>query len=115
MIRPLLEQTLESVSKALADARKGPSDLDAILLVGGSTRTPLIAQMLKERTNLTPREEIHPDLCVALGAGVLASRLGGHEVERVLVDVSPYSFGISLSPLLQTDPPAQQSFAHYPH
>jgi molecular chaperone DnaK (HSP70) len=95
MIRPLLEQTLESVSKALADARKGPSDLDAILLVGGSTRTPLIAQMLKERTNLTPREEIHPDLCVALGAGVLASRLGGHEVERVLVDVSPYSFGIS--------------------
>ena len=95
MIRPLLEQTLESVSKALADARKGPSDLDAILLVGGSTRTPLITQMLKERTNLTPREEIHPDLCVALGAGVLASRLGGHEVERVLVDVSPYSFGIS--------------------
>jgi molecular chaperone DnaK len=95
MIRPLLEQTLESVSKALADARKGPSDLDAILLVGGSTRTPLIAEMLKERTGITPREEIHPDLCVALGAGVLASRLGGHDVERVLVDVSPYSFGVS--------------------
>jgi molecular chaperone DnaK len=95
MIRPLLEQTLESVSKALADARKGPSDLDAILLVGGSTRTPLIAEMLKERTGITPRDEIHPDLCVALGAGVLASRLGGHDVERVLVDVSPYSFGVS--------------------
>ena len=95
MIRPLLEQTLESVSRALADAAKSPSDLDAILLVGGSTRTPLIARMLKERTGLTPREEIHPDLCVALGAGVLASRLGGHDVERVLVDVSPYSFGIS--------------------
>jgi len=95
MIRPLLEQTLESVSKALADARKGPSDLDAILLVGGSTRTPLVSRMLEERTGLTPREEIHPDLCVALGAGVLASRLAGHEVERVLVDVSPYSFGVS--------------------
>ncbi|MBO0911921.1 MAG: Hsp70 family protein, partial [Acidobacteria bacterium] len=95
MIRPLLEQTLESVSRALADAAKSPSDLDAILLVGGSTRTPLIARMLRERTGLTPREEIHPDLCVALGAGVLASRLGGHDVERVLVDVSPYSFGIS--------------------
>lgn len=95
MIRPLLEQTLESVSKALADARKGPSDLDAILLVGGCTRTPLIAEMLKERTGITPREEIHPDLCVALGAGVVASRLGGHDVERVLVDVSPYSFGVS--------------------
>jgi molecular chaperone DnaK len=95
MIRPLVEQTLEHMSKALADAGKGPADLDAILLVGGSTRTPLVARMIEERTGLTPREEIHPDLCVALGAGVLASRLAGHEVERVLVDVTPYSFGVS--------------------
>src|SRR6266567_7177874 len=95
MIRPLLEKTLESVSKALADSRKSPGDMDAILLVGGSTRTPLVSRLLHERTGLVPREEIHPDLCVALGAGVLASRLAGHEVERVLVDVSPYSFGIS--------------------
>ena len=95
LIRPLVEQTLEHMSKALSDARKGPSDLDAILLVGGSTRTPLVAQMIEERTGLTPREEIHPDLCVALGAGVMASRLAGHEVERVLVDITPYSFGVS--------------------
>jgi molecular chaperone DnaK len=74
MISPLLEQTLETVSKALADAGKIPSDLDAILLVGGSTRTPLIGQILTESTGLIPREDIHPDLCVALGAGVLASR-----------------------------------------
>jgi molecular chaperone DnaK (HSP70) len=51
--------------------------------------------MIEERTGLTPREEIHPDLCVALGAGVMAARLAGHEVERVLVDVTPYSFGVS--------------------
>ena len=95
MIRPLVEQTLEHMSKALADAGKGPSDLDAILLVGGSTRTPLVARLIEERTGLTPREEIHPDLCVALGAGVMASRLAGHEVERVLVDVTPHSFGVS--------------------
>jgi molecular chaperone DnaK (HSP70) len=95
MIRPLVEQTLEHMSKALADAGKGPSELDAILLVGGSTRTPLVARMIEERTGLTPREEIHPDLCVALGAGVMASRLAGHEIERVLVDVTPYSFGVS--------------------
>jgi molecular chaperone DnaK (HSP70) len=95
MIRPLVEQTLEHMSKALADAGKGPSELDAILLVGGSTRTPLVARMIEERTRLTPREEIHPDLCVALGAGVMASRLAGHEVDRVLVDVTPYSFGVS--------------------
>jgi molecular chaperone DnaK (HSP70) len=95
MIRPLVEQTLEHMSKALTDAGKGPSDLDAILLVGGSTRTPLVARLIEERTGLTPREEIHPDLCVALGAGVLASRLAGHQIDRVLVDVTLYSFGVS--------------------
>ena len=95
MIRPLVESTLDSVSKALSDARKSPADLDAILLVGGSTRTPLIPQRLQELTGLAPRQDVHPDLCVALGAGVLASRLAGHEVERVLVDVSPFSFGPS--------------------
>src|ERR1700723_68032 len=95
MIRPLLDQTLDHMSKALADAGKSPSDLDAILLVGGSTRTPLVGRLIEERTGLTPREEIHPDLCVALGAAVMASRLAGHQVERVLVDVTPYSFGVS--------------------
>jgi len=95
LIRSLIEQTMEHMSKALADAGKGLSDLDAILLVGGSTRTPLVARMIEERTGLTPREEIHPDLCVALGAGVMASRLAGYEIERVLVDVTPYSFGVS--------------------
>jgi molecular chaperone DnaK (HSP70) len=95
MIRPLVEKTLESVSKAMNDAGKTARDLDTILLVGGSTRTPLVSRLLYERTGIQPREEIQPDLCVALGAGVLASRLAGHNVERVLVDVSPYSFGIS--------------------
>jgi molecular chaperone DnaK (HSP70) len=95
MIRPLLESTLESVAKAMEDAQKGPGDLDAVLLVGGATRTPLAAELLEQRTKLTPRRDVHPDLCVALGAGLLASRLGGHEVERLLVDVCPYSFGVS--------------------
>ena len=95
MIRPLLDQTLDHMSKALSDAGKSPSDLDAILLVGGSTRTPLVSSLIEERTGLTPREDIHPDLCVALGAAVMASRLAGHQVERVLVDVTPYSFGVS--------------------
>jgi molecular chaperone DnaK len=95
MIRPLIESTLDSVSKALSDARKSPGDLDAILLVGGSTRTPVISRRLQELTGLEPRQDVHPDLCVALGAGVLASRIAGHQVERVLVDVSPFSFGPS--------------------
>jgi len=95
MIGSLIESTLDSVSKAMDDAAKKPGDLDAILLVGGSTRIPMVSRVLEERAGITPRHDIHPDLCVGLGAGVLASRLSGHEVDRVLVDVSPYSFGPS--------------------
>lgn len=90
-----MESTLDSVSQALADAGKRPGELDAILLVGGSTRTPLVSRLLRVRTGLDPRQDVHPDLGVALGAGVLASRLAGRDVDRVLVDVSPYSFGPS--------------------
>jgi molecular chaperone DnaK len=95
MIGPLIESTLDSVSKAMDNVGKKPGDLDAILLVGGSTRIPLVSRILEERAGIVPRHEIHPDLCVALGAGVLASRLSGRGVDRVLVDVSPYSFGPS--------------------
>jgi molecular chaperone DnaK len=95
MIRPLVESTLDSVSKALQDSRKKPGDMNAVLLVGGSTRTPLVFDLLTERMGIEPSQEVHPDLCVALGAGVLASRLSGRDVNRVLVDVSPYSFGVS--------------------
>lgn len=95
MIRPLLDSTLESVFQALDDAGKRADDIDVILLVGGSTRMPLVRDMLEERVGATVRQDVHPDLCVALGAGLLASRLQGHDVDRVLVDISPYSFGPS--------------------
>ncbi len=95
LIRPMVESTLDSVSKALQDSGKKPGDMDAVLLVGGSTRTPLVFNLLSELMAIEPRQDVHPDLCVALGAGVLASRLAGREVDRVLVDVSPYSFGVS--------------------
>ena len=95
MILPLVESTLKSVSQALTDAGKKADDLDAVLLVGGSTRTPLVMRILEERIGLPPKADVHPDLCVALGAGVIASRLTGHDIKRVLVDITPYSFGIS--------------------
>ena len=110
LIRPLVESTLESVSKALGDAGKSPSDIDAVLLVGGSTRTPLVASTLEDRLGIQPSQDVHPDLCVALGAGMLASRLAGREVERVLVDVSPYSFGPSYMGLREGAP-----YAHCYH
>jgi molecular chaperone DnaK len=95
MIRPLIESTLDSVFQAMEDADKLADDIDVILLVGGSTRTPLARELLEERIGTAVRQDVHPDLCVALGAGLLASRLQGHDVERVLVDISPYSFGPS--------------------
>jgi len=107
MIRPLIESTLDCVSKAMRDAGKKAGDLDAVLLVGGSTRIPFVLQAIEEQTGVTPRHDIHPDLCVSLGAGVLASRLSGHDVERVLVDVSPYSFGPSYL--------GEQEGVSYPH
>ncbi len=104
LIRPLLEGTLDSVHRALTDAGKRPEDVNEILLVGGATRTPLVSALLEEKTGLTPRQELHPDLCVAFGAGVLAARISGHDIERVLVDISPYSFGPSYFGLLNGMP-----------
>jgi molecular chaperone DnaK (HSP70) len=95
LIRPMVESTLDSVSKALQDSGRKSGDMDSVLLVGGSTRTPLVCGLLSELMGIEPRQDVHPDLCVALGAGVLAARLAGREVDRVLLDVSPYSFGVS--------------------
>ncbi|MDR2391345.1 MAG: Hsp70 family protein [Planctomycetota bacterium] len=95
LIFPLLERSLESVTRAREAAGAAGRDLDAILLVGGSTRTPLVAELLRERSRMEPLRELHPDLCVALGAGTLAARLSGKGVERILVDVSAHSFGVS--------------------
>ncbi len=95
LIDPFLERTLDSVHRAIQDSGIQATQLDGILLVGGATRIPSIATRLQERTGVEPSREVHPDLCVALGAGVLASRLAGRDVERILVDVSPYSFGPS--------------------
>jgi molecular chaperone DnaK (HSP70) len=104
LTRHLIEGTLDSLHQALSDAGKRPEQVDEILLVGGATRTPLVSALLEGKTGLVPRQELHPELCVALGAGVLAARLSGHDVDRVLVDISPYSFGPSYFGLLDGRP-----------
>ncbi len=93
MIEPYIEQTLEAVHIALDGAGLNVADLDEILLVGGTTRTPLIQQRLEEILSLQPRSEIDPDLCVATGAAVQAAVIAGQQVGRVLVDITPYTFG----------------------
>lgn len=95
LIRHMVETTLDSVHQALSDAGKRPDQIDEVLLVGGASRTPLVAQLLEDKTGLVPHQDLQPELCVALGAGVLAARQAGHNIDRVLVDISPYSFGPS--------------------
>ena len=84
-----------SVTTALNDAGVRPSQLDRILLVGGSTRIPRIAQLLAERLGQEPHGEVDPDLCVALGAAVQAGIEMGQDMQSVLVDITPYTFGTS--------------------
>ncbi|MFQ5740099.1 MAG: Hsp70 family protein [Acidobacteriota bacterium] len=95
MIEESLSRTMEAVSRALNDAKVTPGQLDKILLVGGSTRIPRIAEMLRERLGKEPHGEVDPELCVALGAALQAGIEMGVEVETVLVDVTPYTFGTS--------------------
>jgi molecular chaperone DnaK len=95
LIRPLLEETLDAIDRALSDAELTAENLDRVILVGGSTRIPLIQEMIEMRLDQTPTDGIEPDLCVALGASLQAGVLTGEEVEAILVDVIPHSLGIA--------------------
>lgn len=94
LIRPLLRATLESVDRALKDAGLRPRDLDKVLLVGGSTRIPLVRQILADHLGQEPSSAVHPDEAVALGAAIQAAIIAGEPIEAVLVDVAPHSLGI---------------------
>jgi molecular chaperone DnaK len=95
LLRPRLEATLISVRQALRDARIPAEALDTVLLVGGSTRIPLVAELLAEELGRPPRAEVDPELVVALGAATQAAIIAGEDVEAILVDVTPHSLGIA--------------------
>ncbi|PIE72618.1 MAG: heat-shock protein Hsp70 [Deltaproteobacteria bacterium] len=95
MITPLVDNTLDSVHTVLRDGGITSSDVDEVLLVGGSTNIPFIQQKLEEIFQKPPRHEINPDLCVASGAALQAATLAGEQVQAILVDVTPYTFGTS--------------------
>ena len=94
LIRPLVEKTLEPVNQALKDAKLSASDLDQILLVGGSTRVPLVQEEVKKITGKEPHKGINPDECVSLGASIQGGVLSGEVKDLVLLDVTPLSLGI---------------------
>ncbi len=94
LVRPLLDKTITCVGQALDDAKLNPSQLDRVLLVGGSTRSPIVSEMLEERLNQPAHQEVDPDLCVALGASIQAAIINGQDIGPVLVDITPHSLGI---------------------
>ncbi len=94
LIRPLVRSTLESVDLALKAAELKARDLDRVLLVGGSTRIPLVRRIVAEHLGQQPHSEINPDEAVAAGAAVQGAIIAGEPIEAVLVDVAPRSLGI---------------------
>jgi molecular chaperone DnaK len=94
LIRPLIDRTMDCVQRALTDAKLAGSEIDKVVLVGGSTRTPLVAQLLHERLGQPAHAEVNPDLCVAMGAAIQAALVAGQDVGAVLVDITPHTLGI---------------------
>jgi molecular chaperone DnaK len=94
MIRPLIERTMEPVKKALADAKKTAKDIDEVVLVGGSTRIPLVQETVKSFFGKDPHKGVNPDEVVAIGAAVQGGVLSGDVKDVVLLDVTPLSLGV---------------------
>jgi Fe-S protein assembly chaperone HscA len=94
MIAPLVERTLGPCRQALADAGLEPKDIEEVVLVGGSTRIPLVRRLVHEFFEREPHAELNPDEVVALGAAVQADILVSGRRELLLLDVTPLSLGI---------------------
>jgi molecular chaperone DnaK (HSP70) len=94
LIRPIIERTLGPCLQALADAQLQPAQIDEVVLVGGSTRIPLVRRLVGELFGKTPHSELNPDEVVALGAAVQADILITGNRDLLLLDVTPLSLGI---------------------
>ncbi len=94
MMAPLIERSMEPVKKALADAKKTPKDIQEVVLVGGSTRIPLVQETVKRFFGKEPHKGVNPDEVVAIGAAVQAGVLAGDVKDMVLLDVTPLSLGV---------------------
>ena len=95
MIEDYINATMDAVHIALKGAKLTTSDIDEIVLVGGSTRTPCIRERLFNEFGFEPHSEVDPDLCVTMGAAIQAAMINGQQVDTVLIDVTPYTYGTS--------------------
>ncbi len=94
MIEDLVERSVEPCKQALRDSGLTPSDIDEVVLVGGSTRVPLVQQVVKRLFNKEPNKSVNPDEVVAVGAAVQGGVLAGDVKDVLLLDVTPLSLGI---------------------
>ncbi|HTA60028.1 MAG TPA: molecular chaperone DnaK [Candidatus Baltobacteraceae bacterium] len=94
LIRPVVDRTMAPVRQALADAQLSPKQVEEVVLVGGTTRTPLIRRTVQEFFDRKPHTELNPDEVVALGAAVQANILDRGVQNMLLLDVTPLSLGI---------------------
>src|SRR5262249_30944902 len=94
MIQPLLDRTMDCVQRALEDAHLTASQIDKVVLVGGSTRTPLVSQLLEGRLSQPAHQEVNPALWLAMGAAIQSAIIAGTDVRAVLVDITPHTLGI---------------------
>ncbi|MFQ6749414.1 MAG: molecular chaperone DnaK [Clostridia bacterium] len=90
----LVKETIDCTKKALADAKLDISNINKVVLVGGSTRIPAVVEAVQSFTGKEPFKGINPDECVALGAAIQAGVLGGEVKDVLLLDVTPLSLGI---------------------
>ncbi len=94
LIRDLVESTLDPVKKALKDAKLKAKDIDKVILVGGSTRIPMVQELVEKELGKKPSHEVNPDEAVAMGAAIQGGVLTGEVNDIVLLDVTPLSLGI---------------------
>src|SRR5262249_4946736 len=94
LIQPLLDRTMDCVRRALDDSHLTAAQINKVVLVGGSTRTPGVGELLAERLRQPAHQEVNPDLCVAMGAAIQAAIISGQDVGAVLVDITPHTLGI---------------------
>ncbi len=94
LISDLVQKTIDLTKRAMSDASLSNSDIDKVILVGGSTRVPCVVEAVKNVTGKEPFKGINPDECVAIGAAIQGGVLGGEVKDVLLLDVTPLSLGI---------------------
>lgn len=94
LVEPVIERTLAICRSCIADAKVSPDQIDEVVMVGGSTRIPLVRSTIEKLFKKRPHTELNPDEVVALGAAVQAGILGGDVQDALLLDVTPLSLGI---------------------